>query len=87
LATGAGLTAGLAVAAGRGPGAAGPADGAAAAFEGETFFCEVWRKNSVTTGRGVSCHTSHATQPIAKSISMAVLRQKKSEASLRSGTE
>ncbi len=34
---------------------------------------------------GVSCQTSHATQPTAKSIVMAMVRQKKSEASVRSG--
>jgi hypothetical protein len=81
------LEAGLALAAARGTGAAVPADGDAAAFEGGGFPRADWRTISVTTGRGVSCHASHATQAIAKSISMAMVRQKKSEASLRSGTE
>src|SRR5712692_1564285 len=81
------LEAELAVDAGRGAGTAESAGGDAAAFEEETFSCEDCRTISVTAGRGVNCHTSHATQPTAKSISMAVARQKNWEASLRAGTE
>src|SRR5437762_2613374 len=45
------------------------------------------KARSVTIGcGGVSCQTSHATQPTAKSIAIAMVRQKKSEASMRSDT-
>jgi hypothetical protein len=80
------LEAGRAAAAAGGPGTAAPADGEAAAFEG-AFPCRDRRTISVTIGRGVNCHTSHATQATEKSISRAMVRQKKSEASLRAGTE